>query len=98
MSYTRAFIHEKIFNADLCTKGCPWVTQKQKQKILKDFRFAFAAKMGVIHQALLEGGNYSRDGELLLRVAYFAKSLRFFIQVGISHGDAYTELASCNNV
>ncbi len=28
-------IHENFFNADLCTNGCPWVTEGQKQQIFK---------------------------------------------------------------
>ncbi len=51
--------NEKIFIADLCKKGCPWVTVGQKQKIYIFFSiFAFAADKGlyttggVIHEAL----------------------------------------------
>ncbi len=47
-------IHEKIFNADLCTKGCPWFTQGQKQKIFKKILFCiYGQKWGVIHEGVI---------------------------------------------
>ncbi len=49
-------IQENVFNADLYTKGCPWVTQGQKQEIEKKIHFAFAVKNVGLYT---RGGGYT---------------------------------------
>ncbi len=49
-------IHENIFNADLYTKGCPWVKQGQKQDralkcAVENFKLAFSRATGLASPA-----------------------------------------------
>ncbi len=51
---TKGVIHEKKFNEDLCTKGCPWFTQGRKEK-------GFKKKFSLLLQPKMEGqGLYTR--------------------------------------
>ncbi len=52
--YTRGYT-QKFYNAFLYTKGCPWVTRGQKQKIFKKFSFCICSQKwggGVVHEAV----------------------------------------------